>query len=213
MQILFTNMEIQVSKKVLKQEAKYAKKFLVMIKRKLNRGQIPHDLNFRRLLALLDPEDIPDDGEDDQEEDSEMGNSSEEDDDSPRPEAVSSVPEPANPVPDAVEPSLEAIVLSSQEGLDHDDGNDDDDGEATMKDAVPEDEGQEGDAEKVIEDEQQPSSGSNGDSTVPSSLDKAVEKKHVFEDDPETNAKIKSLQKMLADAKRLQTARNLYSLN
>ena len=55
MQLLFTSMEIQVPKKVVKQEAKYAKKFLVLIKRKLNRGQIPHDLNFRRLLALLAP--------------------------------------------------------------------------------------------------------------------------------------------------------------
>ena len=56
MQLFFTSMEIQVSRKVVKQEAKYAKKFLVLIKRKLNRGQVPHDLNFRRLLALLAPE-------------------------------------------------------------------------------------------------------------------------------------------------------------
>lgn len=56
MQLFFTNMEIQVPRKVVKQEAKYAKKFLVLIKRKLTRGQVPHDLNFRMLLALLAPE-------------------------------------------------------------------------------------------------------------------------------------------------------------
>ena len=53
---LFASMEVHVAKKNLKGEAKMIKKFLVMIKRKLNRGQIPFDRKFRQLLALLAPE-------------------------------------------------------------------------------------------------------------------------------------------------------------
>eukprot|EP00438_Fugacium_kawagutii_P000785 Skav229119 [mRNA] locus=scaffold92:800766:813847:- [translate_table: standard] len=48
-------MEIKATRKALKAEAKLIKAFLVLVKRKLGRGQIPSDLNFRKLLALLCP--------------------------------------------------------------------------------------------------------------------------------------------------------------
>lgn len=150
------------------------------------------------------------------------GNSSDEDDDFPTaappselPAAPGSpVPEPESPVPDPVEPAI--VLLSSQEGPE----DDHDDAGAAMTDPVLRDERPEDDEDmepkkKAIEDEQGPSSGSNGDSTVPPPFDAVVEKKHVFEHDTteDTNAKIKALQKMLADAKKLQTAKNLYSPN
>ena len=139
------------------------------------------------------------------------GNSSDEDDDdSPtHPAAAPASPlcEPESPIPDPTEP---VVLLSSQE--DH--GGDDDDARADMEDAVLRDEGTEP-RKKVLEDEKEPSSGSNGDSTVPPSLNAVVDKNHIFghDTDEDTKAQIKALQKLMADAKKLQTAKSLYSLN
>lgn len=47
-------MAITVTNKSLNKDAKIAKKFLVLIKRKLQRGQIPRSRKFCQLLALLD---------------------------------------------------------------------------------------------------------------------------------------------------------------
>ena len=142
------------------------------------------------------------------------GNSSDEDGDSPTHPAERAMPCPerGSPVPDGVEPSAPVVLLSSQEDPEDDDSKD------AMKAADPIDEGAGGDddmgcTEKVTEEPQEHSSGSNGDSTVPPPFHAVVEKKHMFEDgtDQDTGAKIKSLQKMLADAKKLQTAKSLCS--
>jgi len=46
------------SKSDLKQQAKYAKGFMILVKRKLQRGQVCRGKLFRKLMALVfDPED------------------------------------------------------------------------------------------------------------------------------------------------------------
>lgn len=56
MQQLFASMEIATSRKALKQDAKNIKKLLSLVKRKLQRGQVPSDVKFRLLLSLLVPD-------------------------------------------------------------------------------------------------------------------------------------------------------------
>ena len=56
---LYVKSKVKVpSKSDLKQEAKTAKKFMVLVKRKLQRDQVCRNPHFRKLLALVyDPED------------------------------------------------------------------------------------------------------------------------------------------------------------
>lgn len=64
MQIFFEDMGIKISKKDIKKQAKIAKNFCVLVKKKLARQQVPRDIKFRRLLALLAPDrfDLNEDG-------------------------------------------------------------------------------------------------------------------------------------------------------
>ena len=56
MQKLFASMELVKSRKSLKPDAKNIKKLLSLVKRKLQRGQVPSDMKFKHLLSLLVPE-------------------------------------------------------------------------------------------------------------------------------------------------------------
>ena len=50
-------MRLHPGEKVIKAEAWLCKKYLVLIKRKKQRGQVPRCNDFRYLLSLLDGED------------------------------------------------------------------------------------------------------------------------------------------------------------
>lgn len=52
-QKLYTKFDIHISKSDLKSEAKLAKAFMVLVKRKLQRDQICRNITFRKLLALV----------------------------------------------------------------------------------------------------------------------------------------------------------------
>ena len=53
---LSENMKVHVDKKQINIDAWIAKKFLVLLKRKLTRGQIPRKRGFRQLMAAVFPD-------------------------------------------------------------------------------------------------------------------------------------------------------------
>lgn len=61
---LAVSMRMEVNKKQIHVDAWVAKKFMVLIKRKLQRGQVPRQPAFKSLMSAVFPDDSSSDGDD-----------------------------------------------------------------------------------------------------------------------------------------------------